>query len=60
MAYLRTVDATQSLQPGPCGTSFRRQPDSVLAQFLGLLSLMHRRLPLAAIDIPSRQPKFDA
>ena len=31
--------------------------DSVLAQFLRLLSLMPRRLPLAASDIPSRQSK---
>jgi hypothetical protein len=32
-ACLRTVFATQSLQPGPCGTSFCRG-DSVLLQFL--------------------------
>src|ERR1700730_19179113 len=34
--------------------------DSVLAQFLRLLALMPRRLPLAASDIPSRQPKYGA
>ena len=41
---------------GPCGTPFRRRADSVLAQFLRLLSLMPRRLSLAASDIRSRQP----
>ena len=45
---------------GPCGTPFRWGADSVLAQFLRLLSLMPRRPPLAASDIPSRQPKYGA
>ena len=45
---------------GPCGTPFRRRADFVLAQFLRLLSLMPRRLPLAASDMPSRQPKCGA
>jgi hypothetical protein len=56
---LRTVFATQSLQPVLAGRH-SAGADSVLAQFLRLLSLMPRRLPLAASDIPSRQPKYGA
>ena len=59
------VLATQSLQrsrfnPVLAGHHSAGRRNFALAQFLRLLSLMHRRLPLAASDIPSRQPKFGA